>query len=130
MLTSLIRIRLLVVNDSEPSLACVVPPPPRVTPPHRPLCQRGPPLLLLFSLASLSDSTEVLLELMPSSSVFSSTLISAGTGGVHSPLGWSFAVSEGFSGDSALRSAAAPASAVKPNQQGRFSTGEYNNAEV
>lgn len=114
----------------KPSLACVVhPPPPQVRPRHRPRCQRGPPLLLLLSLASLSDSTEVLLELMPSSSVFSSTLIAGGVHSTTSPLGASFAVSGGFTGaaDAALGSAAAlPASAVNPNQQGRFSTGEYN----
>lgn len=85
---------------------------------HRPLCPRGPPLLLLFSLASLSDSTEVLLEWRPSS-VSSSTLSSADAGGVGPMAGSTSSLPGGLAGaaDSALDSAALlSASAVDRTQ--------------
>lgn len=100
--------------------------PPRVTqlrPQHRPLCRRRPALLLLFSLASLSDSTEVLLEVSFSlgiSSMLSST-DARGVGSTAAPLGSTSALSGGFAGaaDSALGSAALFSdSAVNKNQPG------------
>lgn len=90
-----------------------------------PLCRRGPPLLLLFSLASLSDSTEVLLESRPSS-VSSPTLrcTDAGpVGSMASPLGSTSTLSGDFAGaaDSALGSAAVfSASPVNKNQPDVF----------
>lgn len=95
----------------------------QLRPQHRPVCRRGPQLLLLFSLASLSDSTEVLLESTPSS-VISSILGSTDAGGVGSltsPLGSTSRLSGGFAGgaDSALGPAAVfSASAVSKNQPG------------
>lgn len=90
---------------------------PRPGPQHRPACRRGPALLLLFSLASLSDSTEVLLEWTPSSGI-SSTLSPTDAGGWS--LGWPSTLSGGSAGDadSALGSAALIcASAVNKNNQ-------------
>lgn len=87
---------------------------PRLRPQHRPACRRGPALLLLFSLASLSDSTEVLLEWTPSSAI-SSTISPTDSGG-----GWPSTLSGGLAGDadSALGSAALfSASSVNKNNQ-------------
>lgn len=95
----------------------------QLRPQHRPLCRRGAALLLLFALASLSDSTEVLLESTPSS-VISSMLSSTDAGGVGpvtSPLGSTSVLSGGLAGAavSALGSAVVlSASAVNKKQPG------------
>ena len=95
---------------------------------YQPPCWLKSELLLLFSFVSFSDSTEVLLETAPSSSVFSSTVGStgagAGGGGRLSSATSSLGLSSELSGgggravDSALGSMAAlSASAVKDNEK-------------
>lgn len=88
---------------------------------HQPLCWLKSALLLLFSFVSFSDSTEVLLEIMSSSSVFSSTLSfisAAGLCSITSSLGLSGELPGSGAGaaDSALGSTVLSASAVKDNK--------------